>query len=143
MFPSDFLIFSDSKSTQPFVGFYAWKSFNATGEVCDIKVFDSVECNYGGYFDPKTGIFTAPLHGLYLVSISIGSPRDNKALTIVCNQKNNVDSVNLCDVSGNKTITRCTAMKARDKISLEMFYSNHDNNWIWVHFSCCLITCRR
>ncbi|CAL1537639.1 unnamed protein product [Lymnaea stagnalis] len=127
------------KLTQPNAGFYAWKSLHVTEEDFDIQWFDSVECNYGNDFDPQTGIFTAPVNGLYLISISIGSPVDFDQFVVTCNLRSNKGPINLCDVSGNRTITRCTEMKAVETIYLKLMLNKNDDIWIWVHFSCCLI----
>ncbi|KAL4239189.1 hypothetical protein ACF0H5_000006 [Mactra antiquata] len=48
-------------------------------------IFDLVNLNIGGYFEKTTGIFTAPINGLYLFSVTITSYESNNKVFLTRN----------------------------------------------------------
>lgn len=54
------------------IGFHARLSQNVAGATTETLKLDSVHYNGGGGYDSTTGIFTAPVTGLYLFMATIG-----------------------------------------------------------------------
>ncbi|CAL1537640.1 unnamed protein product, partial [Lymnaea stagnalis] len=130
----------------PNVGFYASTSLKCTAECCDVDTFGEVEGNYGNHFDTSTGVFTAPLDGLYLISVSSGTSGRREIYCTRCYHKRNNqlykkgDGTNLFDIYASQTITRCIEMKAGDIVYLQSTTFHEDSEiWISIHFSCCMI----
>lgn len=56
------------------VGFVALEGL--VRNVCTSIRYENVDKNLGNSFDPNTGIFTAPVDGLYIVSLTIEQTGD-------------------------------------------------------------------
>ncbi|XP_053395891.1 complement C1q tumor necrosis factor-related protein 3-like [Mercenaria mercenaria] len=42
-----------------------------------VVIFDEVDLNLGSAYEPRHGIFTAPVNGTYLFSMALGNPKDH------------------------------------------------------------------
>ncbi|CAL1542339.1 unnamed protein product [Lymnaea stagnalis] len=132
------------KCNPPKVGFFACKKYVLQSEgLCTITSYNKVCAYYGDHFDQSTGIFTAPLNGLYLITIMTGS--SSKTITNTINgyrirNDTSIQSIFCHPVSINQTITRCAKIAAGDKLYLNCQTTDkHENDNITITFACYLI----
>ncbi|CAL1537630.1 unnamed protein product [Lymnaea stagnalis] len=127
----------ESKCRLPNVGFYAWSTFDLDLGPHYLENFSNVWGNYGDHFGSTSGKFTAPLDGLYLMSISAKLHDDNKTQLERCKPDED-ESEELCQFFGNQTITFCAEMTAGEQVFIKVDIEEYDKGKC-VDFSCCLI----
>ncbi|CAG5130578.1 unnamed protein product [Candidula unifasciata] len=135
------------KCSRPRCGFSAltWTNNVAEGET--ISPYKDLYSNVGGNFDAKSGIFTAPVDGLYVTAISLRLSEneeltvyvkhnkkglDQSSATDVCRCSATVEDTHACDVS-------VLDMKAGDTLVLFLETDNTDYENC-VSFSCFLLS---
>ncbi|CAL1542334.1 unnamed protein product, partial [Lymnaea stagnalis] len=114
------------KCSLPNFGFYASTTISVLSNwLLDVSKFDYVGANYGDHFDPVTGKFTAPLNGLYLISMSALPGSINGTYYTYCYlRRNNIlipeaEAIMVFHGTGNQSVTRCSEMSAGDVICLQ------------------------
>ena len=81
---SSIMIFSILSGTRPKVAFNAYTTSNGNYGVDQVVKFPNVLLNEGGGYDKNTGVFTAPVGGLYQFSVHIcNHPRHYMVVAIV------------------------------------------------------------
>ncbi|CAL1542335.1 unnamed protein product [Lymnaea stagnalis] len=122
---------------KPSIGFFAMK--HCPLPAGDVTEFNA-EANYGRHFDPASGRFTAPLHGLYVISLITNFPSNTFYISCILKAitPSALKSSSLCNVYANQSITRCVEMDAGDEIYLKSSM-NEQTPEIFVQFSCCLL----
>ncbi|XP_059164685.1 uncharacterized protein LOC131947478 [Physella acuta] len=86
----------------------------------EVITFKSVECNVGDHFNPNTGVFTAPVGGLYKASLTIKQTGDRAVIAGVYHISDDVGSwlgmIDTIDKSVKVSETFQVYMKAGDKL---------------------------
>ncbi|XP_059178333.1 putative leucine-rich repeat-containing protein DDB_G0290503 [Physella acuta] len=120
--------------------------FIASQGRCEEKVYDrhqvftfsAVERNVGNHFDPNTGVFTAPVHGLYKASITIKQTGDHAITAWVLHKSggkmSRLGGVNTQDQSVEASRTFEVLMKSGDVLYSATGYKDLE----CTHFSCSL-----
>nr|KAI8767050.1 EMILIN-1-like [Biomphalaria glabrata] len=109
-----------------------------------LNCFKDVQCNFGGHYDPSTGLFTAPCDGLYAVSLGVTfQPNQKVAFSvwkIVHGNKECVTSAGTLDSYSICSTVVLTAMKAREMLCVT---SGYDSGYLKLNsfwnFSCFMI----
>ncbi|KAL4239190.1 hypothetical protein ACF0H5_000007 [Mactra antiquata] len=98
-------------------------------------IFDTVNLNIGGCFEKTTGVFTAPINGLYLFSVSIESYASNNKAFLACNgaalsqialYPSTLDSYRYDQASTTATVQ----LKVGDRIWIEHSSNNHFTTYV-------------
>ncbi|XP_059178353.1 uncharacterized protein LOC131957636 [Physella acuta] len=126
----------------PPIGFVALHGTIHLGDIGIDKQthFQLVESNEGNHFDPKTGVFTSPVDGLYKASLTIKQTESFPASVCVVHQSGGRQSqlgwVNTKNESGDASRIFELRMKPGDLLFIESY------SWEAIdctHFSCFLV----
>jgi hypothetical protein len=75
MYQDIFSRISDCSNKTPIIAFRTELSKDlGTVSSNHVVIFDEVDLNLGNAYDPRHGIFTAPVNGTYLFSMALGNP---------------------------------------------------------------------
>ncbi|XP_059178320.1 uncharacterized protein LOC131957606 isoform X2 [Physella acuta] len=122
------------KVSQDITKMWCWDG--KTCNVYNVITFSDVETNEGNHFDPKIGVFTAPVYGLYEASLTIKQTGDRAVVAGVRHRSCGVVSRLCCVKTTEKSVevsrTFEVPMKAGDVLYLTSSYSECE----CTHFSC-------
>ncbi|XP_059164675.1 uncharacterized protein LOC131947471 isoform X2 [Physella acuta] len=103
-----------------------------------IITFSAVETNVGNHFDPKTGVFTAPVFGLYKASLTIKQTGDS-AVGAIAYHKSSGKVSWVGDVwTQNTSVEASETFEVRMKSGDVLFLSSGFKDLECSHFSCYL-----
>ncbi|XP_059178338.1 uncharacterized protein LOC131957622 [Physella acuta] len=105
-----------------------------------VIAFKAVQRNVGNHFDPNTGVFTAPVAGLYKASLTIKQTGDNAVGAAVVRHSGDVPS-RLGDVlTKNKSVEASDTFMVLMKTGDILFSITGYVDCYCTHFSCSLLS---
>lgn len=96
----------------PAVGFTAYVSAGRRYSTNEPVIFDTILFNIGDAFDPISSIFTCPVTGVYVVTVSVASYSSGYAQVIIVKEGQKQTGVFADDVSGQISAASTSAVTA-------------------------------
>ncbi|CAL1531454.1 unnamed protein product [Lymnaea stagnalis] len=104
-------------------------SYSPAEQGANIRSFTDVRCNFGGHFNASTSEFTAPVSGVYAVSMTLCLLKDGRVKVNVVNttadglREKKVCEAYTCGANVSSTSFGVAEMKAGSRLSVKLVFS--------------------